>query len=296
MKVQAPGSSRPTAHASTHPVESGAPSIESSFTVPRVQELLGLSRAVIGRLIASGFVSPGRGVRNEYRFSFQDLMLLRTAHALCAAHIPPARVVRALDRLRASLPRDMPLSGLRIFAIGSDVVVRDRTGNWEADSGQLLMDFEVTAVGGQLAFLPRPAAPVKDHQYWVSRGQALEATDPGGAEGAYRRAIATDPSHVDAYLELGAMLCEAGRCDDAVALYEAALEVCPDCADVHFNHAIALEDQGCLQQAIDSYERCLAIDPALADAHFNRARLREHMGDLQGALRDFSAYRRLRND
>lgn len=296
MKAPVPGSFKAPAYASTVDGESDAPSLESSFTVRRVQELLGLSRAVIGRLIAAGFVCPVRGARNEYRFSFQDLMVLRTAHGLCAARIPPARVVRALDRLRVSLPRDMPLSGLRISAIGGDVVVRDRGGHWQADSGQLLMDFEVATIGGQLAFLPGFAASVNDRAQWFSRGQALEATDIEAAASAYRQAIALDPSHVDAYLDLGAMLCEAGRCDEAAALYEAALQTCPDCADVHFNHAIALEDQGRVQDAIDSYERCLAVDPDLADAHYNCARLRERVGDLHGALRDFSAYRRLRID
>ena len=36
------------------------------------------------------------------------------------------------------------------------------------------------------------------------------------------------PDHADAYLNLGALLCEARRCDEAVALYDEALERKPD--------------------------------------------------------------------
>jgi len=41
--------------------------------------MLGLSRSAIVRLVESGFVKPGRGPRRAYVFSFQDVVLLRTA-------------------------------------------------------------------------------------------------------------------------------------------------------------------------------------------------------------------------
>ena len=86
----------------------------------RVQAMLGLSRSVVAGLIAAGFVAPTRGARNEWRFTFRDLMLLRTAHGLQAANIPPRRILRALARLKATLPAELPLTGLRISAIGAD--------------------------------------------------------------------------------------------------------------------------------------------------------------------------------
>ena len=39
---------------------------------------LAISRAAIRRLVDAGFVAPGRDPRNRYRFSFQDLVILRT--------------------------------------------------------------------------------------------------------------------------------------------------------------------------------------------------------------------------
>jgi len=73
---------------------SGTP-VEAPHTLRSLQQLLGISRRVISHLIGAGFVQPARGPRNEYRFSFQDIVLLRTAHALQQANIPPRRIVRS---------------------------------------------------------------------------------------------------------------------------------------------------------------------------------------------------------
>jgi tetratricopeptide (TPR) repeat protein len=270
----------------------------STYTLRNVQAMLGLSRAIVAGLIAEGFVAPTRGRRNEWRFTFQDLVLLRTAHALQASKIPPRKILRSLARLKATLPQELPLTGLRITAIGADVAVRWPQGQWLADSGQLLMDFDVTPLAGSVVILARdtvpPAPPAPPGApAWFERGLVLEATDPAAAEAAYRQALALAPDLVAAYLNLGAMLSDAGRFEDLTALSEEAVKHCPNSALVHFNCGVAFDHLECLPEAIASYERCLALDPTLADAHYNLARLREQMGDKRGALRHFSAYRRL---
>jgi tetratricopeptide (TPR) repeat protein len=279
-------------------------SIEAPFTLKRVQEMLELSAGTVAKLITAGFVTPSRGKRNEHRFSFQDLMLLRTAHALQQARIPPRKILKSLAKLKAELPAELPLTGLRITAVGSDVVVRDRAVQWNPDSGQLVMDFEVASAAGSVSILPAPApAPTPTPEAsatapdWFRQGEALEATDRAAAEQAYRRAIAHDPSQAEPYLNLGALLCEAGRCGEAVALYGAALASIESIGHeplVHFNHAIALEDQARPAEALAAYERAIELDAGLADAHYNAGMLLETLGDAKAALRHFSAYRRLK--
>ncbi len=272
------------------------PSFEFPYSQKRVQELLGISRNAITQLVNAGFVSPARGARNEHQFSFQDLMLLRTAHALQKAKIPSRKILRSLQRLKATLPDELPLTGLRITAIGADVAVRNRDGQWEADTGQLLIDFEVAPRDGTLAFI-EPHAPRNESACeaaaWFARAEGLEAVDPASAEAAYRKALLLAPDYVAAYLNLGAMLCESKRCDEAIELYDSALMNCTGSALMHFNRAVALEDQGRLEEAIASYELSLRLEPSLADAHFNIGRLQEKRGDTRGALRHYSAYRRL---
>ncbi len=274
---------------------------DAPYTVRSIQEMLGLSRSVISGLVGSGFVVPRRGKRNEYRFSFRDVVLLRTAVDLQAARIAPRKIVAALRKLRSSLPAELPLTGLRITAVGNEVAVREGHSQWQAETGQLVMDFELSPAAGNVTVLERrvaAAAPptadrVVEASSWFGRGEAFEGTDPRAAERAYRQALALDPGHADASLNLGALLCEAHRCDEAVALYDEAVDRHPDEPLLHFNRAIALEDQGRRAEALASYHASLRLAPDLADAHYNVARLHEALGDAKQAVRHFSAYRRL---
>ena len=288
-----------------------------TYTLRDIASLLGLSRSVIGGLIDAGFVTPSRGPRREYRFSFQDIVLLRAAQGLQAAQIPPRRIVSSLRRLRATLPEQMPLAGLCIAAVGNEVVVREGGGRWQAGSGQLLFDFDMAAArqSGEVLSLrsmrpssaPRQARQAPDEAEeaaeaeaadeavdWFQRGADLEATDAKGAEAAYRRAIASTPKRADAYLNLGVLLGETGRHAEAAAVYRQGIARCAPEALLHFNLAVALEDARHSDAALQAYEQCLAIDATMADAHFNAARLHDQLGRAKQAIRHYSAYRRLR--
>ncbi|WP_374564119.1 tetratricopeptide repeat protein [Ideonella sp.] len=284
------------------------PAVDTPYTLRHIEEMLGLSRSVVTGLVNAGFVTPARGPRNELRFSFQDVVLLRTAHHLRAANIPPKRLLSSLKSLRDRLPAELPLSGLRIKAVGNQVAVKEGDAQWGAESGQLLMDFEVTPATGQqgsVAFLSReslhqaaaapPAPPSPEHtaQEWYRHAEQLESADPPSAEEAYRQALALEPDHVYAAVNLGAMLCEAGRCKEAIEVLERAIRQKPDEPLLHFNAAIALEDLHRRREALARYEACLKLAPDFVDAHHNAAKLYEQMGDRQGALRHYSAYRRL---
>lgn len=269
----------------------------STYTLKSIEKMLGIGRSVITSIVNAGFVTPARGARNELRFSFQDVVLLRTAHHLMEANIPSRRMLRSLKKLKSKLPKELPLSGLRIAAVGNDVVVRDGNAQWEAESGQLLMDFEIAHDDGAVTFLVRDAVPaekaVADADLWFERGEELEAQDTGAAEKAYRRALELAPDHTNSYLNLGALLCEAGRCAEAVKLYDLAIRHCPQAPLLYFNRGIALEDRNRWAEALASYEHCLELDPQIADAHYNAARLCERIGQAQKAVRHYSAYRRL---
>lgn len=273
-----------------------------TYSLREVRSMLGLSQAVLRALIAAGFVTPSRGARREYRFSFQDMVLLRTAHQLQAAQIPPRRILRSLRRLRATLPESMPLTGLRIRAMGDEVAVREAGTPWRTDSGQLLMDFEIAPAASAAV---RPLGPKREPRGgspppplaaadWFLRGCELEAGDPAGAERAYRQALELDPDLADAVLNLGVLLGDSGRFDEAIALYRRAAKRLPNDPLLHFNLAVMLEDAGRIADALAAYDACLAIDPKVADAHFNAARLHERLGHARDAIRHYSAYRRLK--
>jgi tetratricopeptide (TPR) repeat protein len=283
-----------------------------TYSMRELQSMLGISRGVIAALVAAGFVVPTRGPRREYRFSFQDLVLLRTAYALRAAQIPPRKILASLKRLKAALPREMPLTGLRISAVGNEVAVHDGGARLQVESGQLLFDFDVpgpqahvrvlvsadpvtpaAAGSARIGRAANSADTVVDAQEWFRRGVRLEAVDADRAEAAYRRALELDPACLDACLNLGVLLGDAGRAAEAIEVYRAALPHGAQSPLLHYNLAVALDDAGRDAEALASYTACLQLDPALADAHYNAARLHERLGHAAQAIRHYNAYRRL---
>ena len=271
--------------------------------------MLGLTPARLRGYIRSGVLSPERGTRGELRFSFQDLLLLRTAEGLVRERIPPRRVLRALQKLRQRLPDSQPLTGVQLAAEGESVVVRDGGARWQAESGQVLLDFEraraervpeapLAALPARVAVsrpAPRPGNDViplsLDELYEI--GCDFEETDPTHAEAIYRQVLARAPSHADANVNLGRLLHERGDLVGAEAHYREALATRPADPTATFNLGVALEDQGLIEEALRTYERAIVLNTQNADAHYNAARLYEKEGDYGAALRHLRAYRDL---
>jgi DNA-binding transcriptional MerR regulator len=261
--------------------------------------MLGISRTVVERLIEAGFVSPARGRRGERRFDFQDIVMLRTAHSLRTAGVSPRKIVRALEHLRKRWARGGSLTGLRLAAVGNSITVRDeRNGRWDAESGQLLIEFEPKPGCGTVASLEPRTGPRQQKEEpnaidLFREGEDLEAEQSAAAEEAYRRALEVAPDYTDASLNLGCLLCDSERYEDAIAVFRHALAFRSDEPVLHFNLGVALEDMGRVHDALRSYEACMSLAPDFADAHFNAARIHEELGEAAMAIRHFNRYRTL---
>lgn len=262
-----------------------------------VARMLDLPVPEVRRLARAGLVSGRRGPRNELRFSFQDLVLLRAAAGLVHAQVPAARVRRALRQLRSQLPEGRPLTGVRVTADGERVVVQDGGARWQPETGQVLLDFGVADLARKVAPVVRAArrgAPAAlDAEEWYRWGCDLEDAAPAQAKDAYRRALALDAEHAGAHLNLGRLLHEAGDAHAAELHYRRALPSPGHRALAAFDLGVALEDQGRDDEALLAYARALEADRSLADAHFNASRILERMGRPAEALRHLAEYRRL---
>jgi tetratricopeptide (TPR) repeat protein len=266
------------------------------YGVRDVEKLLGLPRSAIRALIGAGFVSPARGPRGALRFSFQDLILLRTAQALAAANVPQRRIIKSLKDLRGHLPDTMPLTGLRIGAVGDRVVVREGGSRWQAESGQYLLAFDGDPADGSLSVIdrtPGQEAEPPTAQQWFAKGAALEGKDSKGAQEAYEHAIVEDTVFLDAYINLGRLLHETKRHAKAESVYREAIRRCGNDPLLLYNLAVLLDDQDRLADAAVAYEAALASDPGLADGHYNLALLYERLGKPKEALRHMARYRAL---
>jgi len=269
------------------------------YSVQDVERVLRLSRSTIRGLVAAGFVNPERGTRREYRFSFQDMIVMRTARALIDAKVPRKRIRNSLEDLRGNLPETMPLSGLSICAVGDRVVVRDGKHRWQADNGQYLLGLDVVQENGILHMVERrapdsrTAVQEKTAEQWFDEALKLEDADIRAARKAYEQAIKLDSRHVASWINWGRLLHEEGRIQEAAQVYEQALERAGRDSLLLFNQAVLLEDLGDAGAAVQSYQGALEEDPEFADCHYNLARLYESLGKPQHAIRHLGQYRRL---
>jgi len=269
-----------------------------SYSVRDVERVLRLSPGTTRKLIKAGFVRPARGARREYRFSFQDLIVLRAARALIDANIPARRIHRSLASLRRELPESMPLSGLSISAVGDRVVVRDGETHRQVDTGQYLLGLDVTEHDGVLRVVEhtRPsetAVTPPPAQDWFSQALSLESRDPQAALAAWQHAVEENPHHAAAWTNWGRLLHEQGETQRAADVYRRALAQAGPDPLLLFNQGVLLEDLGNPAAALAAYQSALEEDPGLADCHYNLARLYESLGKPQHAIRHLGQYRRL---
>ena len=266
------------------------------YGVRDVERLLHLSRGTLRALVSAGFVTPDRGAGNRWSFSFQDLIVLRTAQALLAASVPQRRIIRSLKRLRSHLPDSMPLSGLSIGAVGDRVVVKEGAARWQAESGQYLLAFEGDPASGSLSIVDQPTPAQVDEADLPTpfeKAVFMEQIDEAAAMRAYEKIIADDPSHIDARVNLGRLLHENGKFDKAERAYRDALETCGDDAVLYFNLGVLLDERARVREAMQAYERALRLDAGFADAHYNLSLLYGKIGRAKDALRHMGEYRRL---
>jgi tetratricopeptide (TPR) repeat protein len=288
----------------------------SGYTAQDVARMLGLPPGRLRAYLRSGVLSPNKGERGELRFSFQDLLLLRTAEGLVRERVPPARVRSALRKLRERLPDARPLTGVQLGAEGERVFAREGTARWQVESGQVLLELDGPRDASAerpapTALLPRRAPepataraadvavaatgevvpPTLDELYEL--GCELEEADPTHAEASYRQVLVLSPRHADAHINVGRLMHERGDLAGAEEHYRQALAIRADDATARFNLGVALEDQGRVREALDAYEAAITLHAENADAHYNAARLYEKSGDYGASLRHLRAYRDL---
>jgi Tfp pilus assembly protein PilF len=267
----------------------------NQYSVRDVERLVHLPRGRIRSLVEAGFVSPARGPRNTWLFSFQDLIVLRTAQALAAAKVPHRRITSSVKELRRRLPDSMPLSGLSISAEADRVVVKEGSHTWQAESGQYLLGFDGDPAQGPLSIVEEVRAePTSNAEDWIERGAALETQDAQAAVEAYEQAIALDPALLKARINLGCLLHETGRLERAEGVYREALRVSGSDPVLLYDLGVLLDDMGRRNEAMEAYQAALRDDPRLADCHYNLALLCEGLGKPREAIQHMAAYRRLK--
>jgi predicted O-linked N-acetylglucosamine transferase (SPINDLY family) len=121
---------------------------------------------------------------------------------------------------------------------------------------------------------------------WSNLGLALVARGAfADAAKACRRALAIRPEYADAHLNLIAAL-EGQRLYDEVAdAYRALIPLFPKRADLWNNFGVILDSQGRSAQAVLAFREAVAAKPDFVEAHFNLGRTLATIGWTEEAIK-----------
>ncbi|MEM9620193.1 MAG: tetratricopeptide repeat protein [Pseudomonadota bacterium] len=267
----------------------------AGYSTREVAELLALNTNQVRHYVRRKLVQPQRGERGEYRFSFQDVVLLRTAKGLMDASVSTRKAYRALVKLKAELAQVKSLSSVRIYADGSHVVVREDDHTWEVETGQTTLDFSTQDLAGNVAEIAQrhvvqaAQSDEMDTDEWYNLGLDLEEVEPEKAPDAYKQSIRLDPKNADAHVNLGRLYQLSGNLKHAKRHYELAITARPGHQLAYYNLGTVFDELDEMGKAADYYMKA----PGIPDAHYNLARIRELQGDEVSALRHMRHYREL---
>lgn len=264
---------------------------EGSWSVREVSRLFEVPEHRLRYWSQTGFLVPSlrRGERRLY--GFRDLIAVKVAKGLLEGGLPLRRVRRQLESLRATLPRvTTPLHELRIRCEHDRVIVDEVAHRFEAGSGQLVLDFEVSAlrdaaaqvlalpwVGGEDEGSGRPRTAYE----WFLFAQELEDEwdgAPADVEGltqvrhAYEAALELDPGLAAAWTNLGSLLARVGELDEAAEHFEQALAHDAEQEAARLNLAALSLQSGHTAEAVAGYREVLRRDPDCLEAHYGLAR------------------------
>jgi tetratricopeptide (TPR) repeat protein len=272
------------------------------YSVRDAAKLFSLSPSRLRYWERSGFLTRSIQLGEQRYYSFEDLIGIRAAKELLDEGVALQSVRRNIVALRASLPRvARPLSSLRIVADGQTLLVRDDQGSYEPATGQLRLDFEVSALRDDVVRVLRRSGRQSDftlaYQHYLE-GCRFDEEESSfeRAEAAYRRALQLDPSLANALTNLGNLMYRRRRMEEAENLYVRALQIDPEQPEAFYNLGFLLYDRGDAQAAVLNFRRALRSDPSFADAHFNLAMALSDLGKHGEAREHWETYLKLDPD
>ncbi len=267
----------------------GPDAVTDVFTRGEIRRLLGLSDSRLRTLDKGGVVSPSARRRGRRAYDFSDLIALRAAKSLLDQKVRLRDVSRAIQMLRAELPKiKSPLTELRIVSDGQRIVVKSEEGKYEPLTGQMLLDLEVQDLKKDIVRVLRPAAGrqrAKTAYDLYLRASELDE-DPetmAEAQALYERAIELDPWLSIAHTNLGNIAFRQQKPEEAEACYRRALAIDEGQPEAQYNLGYLMLERGQPHLSVEFFIGALAADPQFADAYFNLAMAYEQTGQPEMA-------------
>ena len=194
----------------------------------------------------------------------------------------PGRASEAVREFEAAIRAGSNAPQVRVN-LGNALLLQPGRG------GEAIAQFEQA-----LRLDPHSAEAENDLALALARDPSRQAE----AEAHFENALKIRPDYPEAHFNLGVLLDEMGRAEEAIREQRAAIRLRPDYAVAHMNLGVTLSRvPGGAGEAVAEYRAALRLDPNLAEAHFGLAALLSDMtGQQSESIAEYRETLRLRAD
>lgn len=263
----------------------GESAAAQTFSTRSAARILAVSPDRIRYWVKRRLIHPAATEGRQYRFAFNDLLVMRLAKELLPSRRHLETIQRCFARVRGLVGPARPMTSLRLCNEDGRIVVRERGFAFEAESGQLMLDFDSLAA----VFAPEEEPAAKRTRPAASEEALL-------ARRMFTELLASGTRNAEVHLKIAAVLERDGDTSAALKHLLSAATIEPSTAEVHERLGALYRSRNEDDNAIRSFQRALECDSARVEPHRNLAELFEQAGRKRDALRHLSAVNRLTRD
>jgi len=264
----------------------------STYSTRAAARILAVSPDRIRYWVKHRLIQPAAKRGRRYHFAFRDLILMRMAKELLTGRRNLQSLKRCVERVHTCAEPSRPLSSLKLE--GRDGSIRVRQGEivFEAESGQLCLQFDRTQGNGKVEESFGPARA----RARFEEARRIAEDDPFRALTLYSDLLGREPRNFELHLRMAGLLEREGDLAGALRHLLGAAVLVPANAEVHQRLGLLYRKRQENENALQSFLRAIECNPAALDAHRNLAELFEKLGHKREAMRHLSTLHRLSRD
>jgi tetratricopeptide (TPR) repeat protein len=264
----------------------------STYSTRAAARILAVSPDRIRYWVRHRLIQPAAKRGRRYRFAFHDLILMRMAKELLPGRRHLQALQRCVARVRAVTEPARSLTSVKLENRDGLILVRERNILFEAESGQLCLQFGGPASSGKVEER-FGAARVRER---FEEARRIAEKDPFRALMLYGDLLGREPRNFELHVRMAALLEGEGDLAGALRHLLGAAVAVPANAEVHQRLGLLYRKRDDNENALQSFLRAIECDPGLLEAHRNLAEIYEKLGHKRDAMRHLSTLHRLSRD